>query len=45
MRKCEGLKNEKIGKSAAKPRTEEGSTTSKTYFIGIGLQAIGNLKR
>ena len=32
------------GKSATKPRTGERSTTSKTCYTGIGLQAIGSPK-
>lgn len=46
MHKCESLKITRIGKSAAKARIEQGSTTSKTYiYIGIEPQAIGGSKK
>ena len=41
-RKRHGLKTIRIGQSAAKPRTEEGSTTIPD--VGVGLQAIGSSK-
>ena len=45
MPKCECLKTKEIGKSAAKPRIEEGSTTRCDEGNTVGLQAIGNSKQ